>query len=97
MAKRLLCNIIDIDIDGKKDVLGFWLSKEESSHHWLQILEDVKQRGVEDILFTSLDGLKGLEKAIKDVFPNSTTEKSILCVIRRAILHEKDGLNSLKI
>lgn len=68
-GQKALYNIIGIDIEGKKDVLGFWLSEEESSRHWLQILEEIKQRGVEDILFISLDGLTGLEKAKKAFSP----------------------------
>lgn len=83
-GQKALYNIIGIDIEGKKDVLGFWLSEEESSRHWLQILEEIKQRGVEDILFISLDGLKGLEKAIKSVFPNTITQRCIVHLMRNS-------------
>lgn len=83
-GQKALYNIIGIDIEGKKDVLGFWLSEEESSRHWLQILEEIKQRGVEDILFISLDGLTGLEKAIKGVFPNTITQRCIVHLMRNS-------------
>lgn len=83
-GQKALYTIIGIDIEGKKDVLGFWLSEEESSRHWLQILEEIKQRGVEDILFISLDGLSGLEKAIKGVFPNTITQRCIVHLMRNS-------------
>lgn len=83
-GQKALYNIIGIDIEGKKDVLGFWLSEDESSRHWLQILEEIKQRGVEDILFISLDGLTGLEKAIKGVFPNTITQRCIVHLMRNS-------------
>ncbi len=83
-GQKALYNIIGIDIDGKKDVLGFWILKEESSRHWLQIIEEIKQRGVEDILFISLDGLKGLEKAIKSVFPNTIIQRCIVHLMRNS-------------
>ena len=83
-GQKALYNIIGIDIEGKKDVLGFWLSEDESSRHWLQILEEIKQRGVEDILFISLDGLSGLEKAIKGVFPNTITQRCIVHLMRNS-------------
>ncbi len=83
-GQKALYNIIGSDIDGKKGVLGFWLSEEESSRHWLQILEEIEQRGVEDILFLSLDGLKGIEKAIKSIFPNTITQRCIAYLMRNS-------------
>ena len=76
--------MIGIDVDGCKDVLGFWLSEDESSRQWIQILEEIKQRGVEDILFISLDGLKGLEDAIKTIYPQTTTQRCIVHLMRNS-------------
>ena len=77
--------MIGIDVDGCKDVLGFWLAEEESSRQWLQILEEIKRRGVEDILFISIDGLTGLEDAIKTVYPKTTTQRCIVHLMRNSI------------
>ena len=55
-GQKALYNMIGVDVEGHKDVLGFWLSEDESSRQWIQILEEIKQRGVEDILFMSVDG-----------------------------------------
>jgi len=83
-GQKALYNIIGIDIEGRKDILGFWLSDQESSRGWLAILEEIKQRGVEDILFISLDGLTGLEQAIKAVYPKTITQRCIVHLMRNS-------------
>ena len=83
-GQKALYNMIGIDVDGCKDVLGFWLSEDESSRQWIQILEEIKQRGVEDILFISLDGLMGLEDAIKTIYPQTTTQRCIVHLMRNS-------------
>ena len=83
-GQKALYNMIGIDVDGCKDVLGFWLSEEESSRQWIQILEEIKRRGVEDILFISLDGLPGLEDAIKTVYPQTATQRCIVHLMRNS-------------
>jgi len=83
-GQKALYNMIGIDVEGKKDVLGFWLSEDESSCHWLQILEEIRRRGVEDILVVSLDGLSGLEDAITAVFPKTITQRCIVHLMRNA-------------
>jgi len=83
-GQKALYNMIGIDSDGHKDVLGFWLSEDESSRHWLQILEEIKRRGVEDILFISLDGLSGLEDAVRAVYPQTTTQRCIVHLMRNS-------------
>lgn len=54
--------ILGYDVDGKKDILGLWLSESESKHQWMQIFDELKNRGVEDVLFISMDGVSGLRK-----------------------------------
>lgn len=83
-GQKALYNIIGIDVAGKKEVLGFWLSEGENSREWLQILEEIKQRGVEDILFVSLDGLPGLEEAIHVVYPNTILQRCIVHLMRNS-------------
>ena len=83
-GQKALYNVIGIDLDGRKDVLGFWLSEDESSRYWLQILEELKNRGVEDIIFISLDGLTGLEEAIHVVYPKVIQQRCIVHLMRNA-------------
>lgn len=83
-GQKALYNMIGIDAEGKKEVLGFWLSEGENSREWLQILEEIKRRGVEDILFISLDGLPGLEDAINVVYPKTNLQRCIVHLMRNA-------------
>lgn len=83
-GQKALYNIVGIDIEGRKEVLGFWLSEGENSREWLQILEEIKRRGVEDILFMSLDGLPGLEEAIHVVYPHVNLQRCIVHLMRNS-------------
>ena len=66
--------------DGKKEVLGLWLGKNESAAFWMRVLTDIKARGVNDILITATDNLNGFTDTIKNVFPESTTQ---ICVVHQ--------------
>ncbi len=70
--------------DGKKEVLGLWLGKNEAASFWLGVLTDIKARGVEDILITVTDNLNGFTDTIKNVFPESTTQICVVHQIRNA-------------
>ncbi len=83
-GQKALYNIIGIDVEGRKEVLGFWLSEGENSRECLQILEEIKRRGVKDILFVSLDGLSGLEDAIQVIYPNVNLQRCIVHLMRNA-------------
>ena len=60
--------ILGYDLNGEKDILGLWLNESESKHTWMQIFDEVKSRGVEDVLFICMDGVTGLEEGAKAVF-----------------------------
>ena len=66
--------------DGKKEVLGLWLGKNESAAFWMSILTDIRARGTEDILITATDNLNGFTDTIKNVFPESKTQ---ICVVHQ--------------
>ena len=66
--------------DGKKEVLGLWLGKNESSAFWLTVLNDLKTRGVKDILITATDNLNGFTETIATIFPESTKQ---ICVVHQ--------------
>jgi len=75
---------IGLRTDGKKEVLGLWLGKNESAAFWLGVLTDLRSRGVEDILITATDNLKGFTDAIRSAFPGSTKQICIVHQIRNA-------------
>jgi transposase-like protein len=70
--------------DGKKEVLGLWLGKNESAAFWMNVLTDMSARGVEDILVTATDNLNGFTDTIRNVFPQSKTQICVVHQIRNA-------------
>ena len=70
--------------DGKKEVLGLWLGKNESAAFWMSVLTDIKARGVTDILITATDNLNGFTDTITSVFPESRTQICVIHQIRNA-------------
>lgn len=77
--------IIGYDADGAKDVLGLWLSETESKHQWMKIFDELKSRGVEDVLFISMDGVSGLEEGASAIFKDVVVQRCIVHLIRNAI------------
>lgn len=71
---------VGLNRDGKKEVLGMWLGKNESAAFWMSVLTDLRARGVEDILITATDNLNGFTETIKTVFPQSQTQ---ICVVHQ--------------
>lgn len=71
-----------VDADGNRDVLGLYLGQSEGSSQWGLILEDLKKRGVEEVFFFCVDGLKGFADAILEVFPSSIVQRCIVHMIR---------------
>jgi len=75
---------VGLNREGKKEVLGMWLGKSESSSFWMSVLTDLKARGVEDILITATDNLNGFTQTIRAVFPQSQTQICVVHQIRNA-------------
>lgn len=75
---------VGLKIDGKKEVLGMWLGGSEAASFWMGVLTDLKTRGVEDILITVTDNLKGFTKTINSVFPETATQICTVHQIRNA-------------
>ena len=85
VIKKAVYILIGINLRGEKEVLGFWIGENESSKFWLNILNEIGNRGVEDILIISVDNLKGFSEAIKGKYPNSEIQKCIVHQIRNSI------------
>ena len=77
--------ILGYDVDGVKDILGLWISESEGKHQWMQIFDEIKARGVEDILFISMDGVSGLEEGAQAIFPHVAVQRCIVHLIRNSI------------
>ena len=77
--------ILGYDTDGCKEILGLWLNETESKHQWMQIFDELKARGVEDILFLSMDGVTGLEEGAKSIFPSVIVQRCIVHLIRNSV------------
>lgn len=75
---------VGLRCDGKKEALGLWLGKNESSAFWMTVLTDIRARGVKDILITATDNLNGFTETIRTVFPQSTTQICVVHQIRNA-------------
>jgi putative transposase len=76
---------IGIDLEGRKDVLGLWTSAHEGAKFWLQVLMDLRNRGVKDVLIASVDGLKGFPQAIESVFPQAQVQLCIVHLVRASL------------
>ena len=77
--------MLGITLEGKKEVLGIWIGENETSKYWLTVLNDVKRRGVEDVLIFAIDGLNGFNEAIKAVYPKAEIQRCIVHQIRNSL------------
>ncbi|WP_081795637.1 IS256 family transposase [Butyrivibrio sp. MC2021] len=77
--------ILGYDINGIKDILGIWIGEAEGKHYWMQIFDEIKSRGVEDVLFISMDGVSGLEEGAKSIFKDVVVQRCIVHLIRNSI------------
>ena len=84
VIKKAVYIALGIDMDGKRDVLGMYVGENESAKFWLNIINGLKNRGVQDILITCVDGLSGFPQAIEAVFPQTEIQHCIIHQIRNS-------------
>lgn len=77
--------ILGYDVNGIKDILGLWIGEAEGKHYWMQIFDEIKARGVEDVLFISMDGVSGLEEGATSIFKDAVVQRCIVHLIRNSI------------
>ena len=99
---KAVYTILGVGMDGKKEILGLYLSENEGANFWLSVLTDLNNRGLEDILIASIDGLKGFPEAIKTIFPNTQVQLCIVHQIRNSIKYvaskdQKEFMKDLKL
>jgi putative transposase len=76
---------IGVGLDGLKEVLGLWIAQTEGAKFWLQVVTELKNRGVKDIFIACVDGLKGFPEAIESVFPQTTVQLCIVHLVRHSL------------
>lgn len=101
-VSKAVYTILGVRLEGRKEILGLYLSENEGANLWLQVLTDLNNRGVEDILIASVDGLKGFPDAINAIFPNTEVQLSIVHQIRNSLKYvasknQKEFMKDLKL
>lgn len=86
-AKRSVHVALGVDFEGKKDVLGLWIADTEGAKFWMGVLNEIKNRGVEDILIACMDGLTGFPDAVRAVFPKTKIQLCIVHMVRNSAKH----------
>jgi len=99
---KAVYTVLGVGLNGKKEILGLYLSENEGANFWLQVLTDLNNRGVEDILIASIDGLKEFPEAINAIFPNTEIQLCIVHQIRNSIRYvasknQKEFMKDLKL
>ena len=94
-------SVLGVNQEGKKDILGIYVQESEGANFWLNILTDLKNRGVKDILIACVDGLKGFPEAINNIFPKTEIQLCIVHQIRNSLKYiasknQKEFMTDLK-
>lgn len=100
-VSKAFYTVLGVNLEGQKEILGLYLNESEGAKFWLQVLTDLQNRGVQDILIASVDGLKGFPEAINAVFPNTEVQLCIVHQIRNSLKYvgsqyQKQFANELK-
>lgn len=85
VVTRCLYNVLGINLEGRKHLLGMYVSQSEGAKFWLSVLTDLQQRGVKDILIACIDNLGGFEEAIVSIYPKTEVQSCIVHQIRNTI------------
>ena len=81
-SKKAVYVIIGVDVHGYKEILGLWIDKTESGSFWNNVFEDLKERGVQDILYMSSDGIAGFKTSLDRVFPKTQSQRCVVHLVR---------------
>lgn len=87
---HIICNkavylALGVNMDGKKEVLGIWMSKSEGAKFWMQVVNELKTRGIQNIYVACVDGLQGFPEAINAIFPKTIVQSCIVHMIRNSV------------
>lgn len=101
ITSKAIYTVLAINTEGRKDLLGIYLSESEGANFWLSVLTDLNNRGVEDILIASIDNLKGFAEAIESIFPECEVQTCVIHQIRNSLRYiasrdQKEFMKDLK-
>lgn len=85
VTTRCLYNVLGINLEGRKHLLGMYVSQSEGAKFWLSVLTDLQQRGVKDILIACIDNLSGFEEAIVSIYPKTEVQSCIVHQVRNTL------------
>lgn len=102
ITSKAIYTVLAINKEGRKDLLGLYLSESEGANFWLSVLTDLNNRGVEDILIASIDNLNGFAEAINSIFPKCEIQSCIIHQIRNSLKYiaskdQKEFMKDLKL
>ena len=100
-VSKAVYTILGLNVEGKKELLGLYLSESEGANYWLSVLTDLHNRGVEDILIACVDGLTGFPEAIATIYPDTEVQQCVIHQIRNSLKyvaskHQKEFMADLK-
>jgi putative transposase len=89
---------LGVDLTGRKDLPGLWIGESEGANFWLSVITELRNRGVEDILISCIDGLKGFPDAIRTIFPKVKIQLCVIHQIRNTLKYiaSKDQKSFMK-
>jgi len=102
VSSKAVYTILGVNLEGRKEVLGLYISDNEGANFWLQVLTDLANRGIKDILIACVDGLKGFPEAIEAIFPQTEVQLCIVHQIRNSLKYvgsknQKEFMSDLKL
>ncbi len=102
VSNKAVYTILGVNLEGRKEVLGLYISDNEGANFWLQVLTDLANRGIKDILIACVDGLKGFPEAIEAIFPQTEVQLCIVHQIRNSLKYvgsknQKEFMSDLKL
>jgi putative transposase len=102
VISKAVYNILGINKEGRKELIGMYVSESEGANFWLSVLTDLQNRGVKDILIVCIDGLKGFEEAILSIYPGADVQSCIVHQIRNSLKYvasknQKEFIADLKL
>lgn len=100
-VSKAVYTILGLNVEGKKELLGLYLSESEGANYWLSVLTDLHNRGVKDILIASIDGLTGFPEAIASIYPDTEVQLCVIHQIRNSLKYvasknQKEFMRDLK-
>lgn len=87
VVTKAVYTVFGVNLEGERDILGLYIGESEGARQWGRILENIKERGVLDVIFFCVDGLKGFKEVIESIYPRSYVQRCIVHMVRTSVKH----------